>query len=141
MKLKIKKLNPDATLPSYAHEGDAGMDLFSCEDYLLKPKERKLFKTGLSIELPKGYVVLIKGKSGLAFKHGIAVLGGVIEYTYRGDYGVILLNTSEDNFIIKKGSKIAQLLIQSIETAEIEEVGELSETPRGEGGFGSTDNL
>ncbi len=136
--IKIKKLREDAVLPSYAHEGDAGMDLFSCEDYILKAGERRLFKTGLSIELPRGYVSLIWDKSGLAFKHGITVLGGVIEYTYRGEYRVILLNTSEKDFNIKKGDKIAQLLIQPICNAEIEETGVLSETERGEGGFGSS---
>lgn len=138
VKIKVKKLRDDAVLPRYAHEGDAGMDLFSCEDYVLNAGERKLFKTGLSIELPEGYVSLIWDKSGLAFKHGLTVLGGVIEYTYRGEYGVILYNTSNEDFEIKKGDKIAQLLIQPICSADLEEVEKLSETSRGDGGFGST---
>ena len=138
MKIKIKKLNSEATLPRYAHVGDAGMDFFSCEDVSIKSGERKLIGTGLSIELPEGYVSLIWDKSGLAAKNGLTVLGGVIEYTYRGEYGVILLNTSDEEYHLKKGDKIAQLLIQKIETAEIEEVEELSDSVRGEGGFGST---
>lgn len=138
--LKIKKLRPEAILPSYAHPGDAGMDFYSCEDYILKPGERKLFPTGLSIELPEGYVSLIWDKSGLAAKSGLTCLGGVIEHTYRGEYGVILLNTSDVSCEIKKGQKIAQCLVQPICTAEIEEVKELSETKRGFGGFGSTGN-
>ena len=135
--VKIKKLHEKAIIPSYAHNGDAGLDLFSVEDCILKPGERKLVGTGLSIELPKGYVSLIWDKSGVASK-GITTLGGVIEYTYRGEYKVILLNTSEQDFEIKKYQKIAQLLIQQIETPEIKEVKELSETSRGQDGFGST---
>lgn len=137
IQLKIKKLNPDAIIPKYAHPGDAGMDLFSCEDYVLKPGERKLFKTGLQIELPEGFVSLIWDKSGIANK-GIKTMGGVIEHSYRGDYGVILLNTSQEEYSIEKGNKIAQLLIQPIETAEIIESNDLTETTRGSGGFGST---
>lgn len=135
--IKVKKINPDATIPKYAHPGDAGMDLFSCEDYTLKLGERKLFGIGLQIELPEGYVSLIWDKGGVANK-GIKIMGGVIEHTYRGEYSVILLNTSDKDYEIKKGDKIAQLLIQPIVTAEIVEVEELNKTSRGEGGFGST---
>jgi dUTP pyrophosphatase len=138
VKIKIKKLNPDAIIPKYSHVGDAGMDLFSVEkDFILKPNHRVLVGTGLSIELPKGYVSLVWDKSGIALK-GIKTMGGVIEHTYRGEYKIILVNLSSENYEIKKGQKIAQLLIQKIETAEIEEVDELSETTRGDGGFGST---
>lgn len=138
IKIKIKKIKEEATIPKYAHPGDAGLDLHSTEDYTLKPKERRLFKTGLSIEIPEGYVSIIKGRSGLAYKKGISILGGVIEYTYRGEYGVIMLNTSEEEIEIKKEDRIAQLLILPIATAEIEETKELSKTMRGEKGFGST---
>ncbi|MCK9568045.1 dUTP diphosphatase [Candidatus Pacearchaeota archaeon] len=137
VKIKIKKLNPNAIIPKYSHVGDAGMDLFSIEDLILKPKHRALIKTGLSIELPKGYVSLVWDKSGIALK-GIKTMGGVIEHTYRGEYKIILVNLSSEDYEIKKGQKIAQLLIQKIETAEVEEVNELSETIRGTGGFGST---
>ncbi|MEK6913801.1 MAG: dUTP diphosphatase [Nanoarchaeota archaeon] len=138
VQVKIKKLNPSAIIPKYSHVGDAGMDLFSIEeDTILKPNERKLFSTGLSIELPEGYVSLIWDKSGVA-SNGIKTMGGVIEHTYRGEYKVILVNLSNKEYEIKKGQKIAQLLIQQITTAEIFEVNELSETSRGDGGFGST---
>ncbi len=138
MKIKIKKLHPDAVIPKYAHEGDAGLDLHSVEDVILRPFERKVVGTGLSIELPEGFVSLIWDKSGVASK-GIKSMGGVIEYTYRGEYKIILINFSDEIYEIKKGEKIAQLLIQPIKTAEVEISEELSETSRGEGGFGSTD--
>ena len=137
MLIKVKKLNPSALLPRYAHPGDAGLDLFSCEDYTLRAGERKMFSTGIAIELPEGYVSLIWDKSGVA-NSGIHTMAGVLEHTYRGEYKVILLNTSNTPYEIKKGQKIAQLLIQPIATAEIQEVQELSETERGKGAFGST---
>lgn len=135
--IKIKKLNPDAIIPSYAHEGDAGMDIYSCEDFILLPHERHLFSTGISIELPEGYVALIWDKSGVANK-GIKSMGGVIEYTYRGEYKIILYNTSKEPYEVKKSQKIAQILIQPIMNANVQEVNELSETKRGDGAFGST---
>jgi len=138
VRIKVKKLRSDAILPSYGHPGDAGLDLYSTEDFVLAPGMRHLFPTGISMMLPEGYFASIRGRSGNAAKKGISVLGGVIDHTYRGDYGVILLNTGEDDFIVQKGDRIAQVLIQPIVTAEIEEVCELSETVRGEGGFGST---
>jgi len=138
IKIKIKKLTPEAKIPAYAHEGDAGMDLFSCgEDFILKPKYRKLIGTGISIELPPGFVALIWDKSGIA-NNGIKTMGGVIEHTYRGEYKVILANLSSKNYEIKKGQKIAQVLIQKVETAEIEEVSSLSESVRGDKAFGSS---
>lgn len=137
MKIKIKKLHPNAIIPKYAHIGDAGMDLFSIEDLILKPKHRVLVKTGLSIELPKGYVALIWDKSGIA-KDGITTLAGVGDAGYRGEYKIVLINLSSKDYKIKKGQKIAQVLIQKIENPEIEEVNELSKTERGAGGFGST---
>jgi dCMP deaminase len=138
VKIKIKKLHPDAIVPQYAHPGDAGMDLFSVEeDFVLYPRERKVIGTGLAFELPEGYVSLFWDKSGMASK-GIKLSGGVIEYTYRGEYKVVLTNLSSENFEIKKGQKIAQVLIQPIATAEVEVVDELSETERGETGFGAS---
>jgi len=138
MKIKVRKLSPDAKLPTYAIPGDAGMDLFSAEDVIIKKGERHPVSTGISIELPEGFVSLVWDKSGIAAKHGITKMAGVIEWTYRGEYKILLLNTSDKDFEIKKGDKIAQLLIQPIITAEIEEVQELSETKRGINGFGST---
>jgi len=138
IKLKVKKLHQEAVIPQYAHPGDAGMDLYSVEDVMIKPGERALVATGLSMELPAGYVALIWDKSGLAAKSGIKTMAGVIEYTYRGEYKIVMLNTSKENFEVKKGQKIAQMLVQPIMTAEVEEVKELSDTHRGAGGFGST---
>ncbi len=137
MLIKVKKLNPEAVLPKYAHPGDAGLDLYSCEHVTLLPGERKLVSTGISMEFEKGYVALIWDKSGIA-NNGIKTMGGVIEHTYRGEYKVVMLNTSSEIYEIKKGQKIAQVLIQPIVSAEVEEVSELSETQRGDGAFGST---
>lgn len=137
MKIKIKKLHPNAIIPSYAHEGDAGIDLYSIENLILKPNHRAKIKTGISIEIPKGYVSLIWDKSGIGSK-GIKTLGGVIDCNYRGEYIVILINLSSKNFEIKKGQKIAQLLIQKVENPKMEIVNNLSETLRGSKGFGST---
>lgn len=138
MKIKIKKLNEDAIIPHYVHEGDAGMDIYSVEDVVIESKKRVVVSTGISIELPRGYVSLIWDKSGLAAKHGIKTMAGVCDAGYRGEYKIVLLNTSEESYEIKKGDKIAQILIQKIENPEIEKVKELEETKRGEGGFGST---
>lgn len=137
MKIKIRKLHPDAVIPKYACEGDAGMDLYSIENLTLKSKHRVKIKTGISIELPLGYVSLIWDKSGIA-SQGIKTMGGVLDSGYRGEYIVVLVNLSSVDFEIKKGQKIAQLLIQKVENPNIEIVDELSPTERGEGGFGST---
>ena len=138
LEIKIKKIHPYAILPKYTHEGDAGMDLFSCEDYTLKAGERKIFPLGFQAEVPIGYVVHIWDKSGLASKHGIKTMAGVIDSSYRGEYMVVLLNTSDKDYEIKKGDKIAQAVITKVENPKIIEVDELSETSRGEGRFGST---
>ena len=101
MRIKVKKLKENAIVPRYAHEGDAAMDLFSTENYVVLAGKRQLVSTGISMELPEGYFASIRGKSGLAYKKGICILGGVIEWTYRGEYGVIVLNTGDENFEIK----------------------------------------
>ena len=137
MILKIKKLNPEATIPRYAHKGDAGLDLYSCEQVVLEPGERKLIGTGIAMEFQEGHVVLIWDKSGVA-NSGIKTMGGVIDCHYRGEYKIIMYNTSDSPYEIKKGQKIAQALIQPVVNPEIQEVQELSDTARGEGGFGST---
>jgi dUTP pyrophosphatase len=114
--------------------------LHATEDVILKAKTRHLFKTGLAIKLPVGYVGLIRDRSGLAYKHGLTVLGGVIDSGYRGDWGVILYNTSDEDFTIKKGDRIAQVLVQRVESCEFEEVDDFNEdhVARGEKGFGSS---
>ncbi len=140
MKIKIKKIEKDAILPHYAHEGDAGMDVYSCEDCVIKPGERKLVRTGLCFEIPKGYEIQIRPKSGLALNYGITVLNtpGTLDSGYRGELKIILFNTGKEEYKIKKGQKISQIVLSKYEEAEIEEVSELSNTRRGENGFGST---
>lgn len=136
--LRIKKRSRMATVPNYAHPGDAGLDLFSCEKTLLKIGERKIIKTGIVIEIPAGFVGLIWGKSGLAVKQGLVVMGGVIDSTYRGEIGVILYNIAKTDYQIEIGDKIAQLLIQPVIRVNLEETSKLSKTKRGHSGFGST---
>ena len=138
MKLKIKKINSDAVIPKYAHEGDAGFDLSSVEEYFLSPSKKILVKTGLQMEIPSGFFGSIRDRSGLAYKNGIHVLAGVVDSGYRGEVGVILVNHGEEDFKISVGDRIAQMIIHPHETPEIEEAEDTSETSRGESGFGST---
>ena len=137
MKIKIKK-DKDAIMPSYAHDGDAGIDIYSNQDLIIHAGEIKTISTGLYFEIPKGYAGLVWDKSGLAGNSGIKTMAGVLDSSYRGELRVVLTNLSKNDFEIKKHMKIAQLLIQKIERAEIEETNELNETSRGSGGFGST---
>jgi dUTP pyrophosphatase len=137
VEIKIKKLRSDAKVPSYANPGDAGMDIYSVEDLILPPKHRAKIKTGISIELPKGYVSLVWDKSGVGSK-GIKVLGGVLDSGYRGEYIIMLVNLSSENFEIKKGQKVAQILIQKVESPKIKVVDSLTDSERGAGGFGSS---
>ncbi|CDI49298.1 dUTP diphosphatase [Clostridium tetani] len=138
--LKIKLLKEDAKLPQYAHDNDAGMDLFSTEDKIINPGKRALISTGISIELPKNTEAQIRPRSGLALKNGITVLNtpGTIDAGYRGEIGIILINHGEKDFQVEKGMKIAQMVIKPIVKVNIEEVKMLSESQRGKGGFGST---
>ena len=140
MKLKIKKLKNEAQIPSYQTKEAAGFDLHSIEDVILKPGERRLIRTGLAFEIEFGYEIQIRPRSGLAFKHGITVLNspGTIDSDYRGEIKVLLINHSNEEFEIKKGDRIAQAVVVPVIQAEIIEVEELSDTARGEGGFGST---
>lgn len=138
MGVKIKVVGEN--VPTYARVGDAGADLYANEDAIILSGNRALVKTGISIELPEGYVALVHPRSGLALKHGITVLNtpGTIDSGYRGEIGVILFNSSWSTFHVTKGDRIAQLVIQKFETAEFEIVDVLNETERGEGGFGSS---
>ncbi len=138
MKILVKKLHADAILPSYAHPGDAGMDLYSVADLVLKPGERASVPTGIAMGLPEGTVALVWDKSGVSHKHGVKVLGGVIDAGYRGEYLIGLVNLSQEDYAIKAGQKIAQVLIQRVEHPDMEEVAELDDTSRGDGRFGST---
>lgn len=138
--LKIKRLRADAVLPNYAHPGDAGLDLYACEEKELQPGERALIPTGIAIELPPFTEAQVRPRSGLALKHGVTVLNtpGTIDEGYRGEVGIILINLGNKPFKVEKGSKIAQLVVKPVLRVEVQEVQHLSETIRGEGGFGST---
>ena len=138
MLLKVKKLHPDAKIPTYAHPGDAGMDIYSCEEVVLKPQEQVMIHTGIAMEIPDGYVGLVWDKSGLSTKHGLKTLAGVIDAGYRGEISIAMANVGNETYTFKKGEKIDQMPIQKVEQAEFAEVNELSLTSRGAGGFGST---
>ncbi|WKB82868.1 dUTP diphosphatase [Cellulophaga omnivescoria] len=141
MTIKIINRSAHAT-PSYETLASAGMDLRAniLEPITLKPLQRAIIKTGLFIELPVGYEAQVRPRSGLAAKKGVTVLNapGTVDADYRGEIGVILVNLSEEDFTVENGERIAQLVIAKHERAEWIEVTELSETARGEGGFGST---
>ena len=140
MTLRFKKIRPDATLPSYAHPSDAGMDVRSVEDLTLAPGKRALVHTGLVMLLPPAYEAQVRPRSGLALKSGVTVLNapGTIDAGYRGEVGVILINLGDADFQVKKGDKIAQLVIAPVTQAAVEETDVVDETDRGSGGFGST---
>jgi dUTP pyrophosphatase len=138
MQIKIKKLNPETKLPTYAHPGDVGMDVYSMEDYELKPGERKLFFVGFAMEFPEGYAVIVKDKSSLPNKAGLHTMGGVYDAGYRGEYNVQLINLGQEPYRIHKGDKIAQLVVMPIEVPTLTVVDELASSSRGEGRFGST---
>lgn len=140
MILKIKKLSKSATIPSYSHPGDAGLDIFAVEPSQLQPGEVKLIKVGIAIELPPNTEAQIRPRSGLALKHQVTVLNtpGTIDEGYRGEVGVILINHGKTLFEVTPGMKVAQLVVKPVLHVDIIEVESLSETKRGEGGFGST---
>lgn len=140
MQLKIHKIHPEAKTPCYAHKGDAGLDLYSIDDTIIAPSEIKLIHTGITMELPEGTEAQVRPRSGLALKHGITLLNtpGTIDEGYRGEVGVIVINHGKEPFHIEVGTKIAQMVIKPIITCEVLEVESLSDTTRGEGGFGSS---
>ena len=138
MQIKVKKLTPDMPDLKYAKEGDAGFDVYARERTVLTPGVQVAIPTGVSIELPTGYVSLVWDKSGLAIKHGLKVLGGVIDAQYRGEYMIGMINLSGKEYVFEKGDKVAQVLIQKFEHVDFEIVNELSTTDRGASGFGSS---
>ncbi|MEK7181987.1 MAG: dUTP diphosphatase [Patescibacteria group bacterium] len=138
MKLFVKKLLPEAKIPSRAHHDDAGLDLFSAKEYSLLPGQREAISTGIALAIPTGFVGLIWDKSGIAAKTGVKSMGGVIDAQYRGEITVIATNLGSEVYVVEKGAKIAQLLIQKVELPEICETEELDDTLRSENGFGST---
>lgn len=141
MELPVAKLKDGAVLPSRAHEGDAGLDLYACEAAHLGPGERWSVGTGVAVEIPEGHAGLVLPRSGLAKKHGIALVNspGLIDSGYRGEIRVLLLNTDPaETFRVEPGDRIAQLAIAPIALAEPVEVATLAESVRGDGGFGSS---
>lgn len=138
MKIKIKKLHPDAVIPQYAHEGDSGFDLVVVENFVIRPGETKLVKTGISLELPKGYELQVRPRSGITLGTKLRVQLGTIDSNYRGEIGVIVDNVDDVIYRIERGYRIAQGVIAPVVQATFEEVDQLEETERGENGFGST---
>lgn len=138
MEVKIKKLHPDAILPTYAHPSDAGMDFYALYDTVIPPQQRMVMSTGIAIELPTGTVLLIWDKSGLAANAGITCLGGVVDAEYRGEIKITLYNTTPVPYAVKAGHKIAQGLLQLVSQATLVEANSLTDSARGTGGFGST---
>ncbi|MGH2693453.1 MAG: dUTP diphosphatase [Actinomycetota bacterium] len=144
MKIPIRVLDPGLPLPAYAHPGDAGLDLLAAEDVSLKPGERAAVPTGMAVAIPEGYAGFVHARSGRALKEGLALANapGLIDSGYRGEIRVIVVNLDQDAPIdIRRGDRIAQLVIQPVALAELHEVEELPPSGRGEGGFGSTGNV
>jgi dUTP pyrophosphatase len=140
VELKITRLDKTVDMPFYAYEHDAAFDLRSSHDEVLNPGDKKIIKTALKMAIPQNHVGLIWDRSGLAAKHSLHCLAGVIDSGYRGEIGVVLINLGKEDFKIEKNMRIAQMLIQPIVNAKITEVeeNELEESKRGEGGFGSS---
>jgi len=141
MEIQLKLLDRKLPVPTYAYKGDAGCDLYSTTDVILRPGERSLIPTGVAIAIPEGYAGFVQPRSGLAAKHGVSIVNtpGLIDSHYRGEIQVILINLDCKNPVqIKRGDKIAQLVIQKAENVSFRIVDELDETGRGSGGFGSS---
>jgi dUTP pyrophosphatase len=141
VELPFAKLKPEATLPTRAHEGDAGLDLYACEAAHIGPGERWSVGTGVAVEIPAGYAGLVLPRSGLARESGISLVNspGLIDAGYRGEISVLLLNTDPaETFRVQSGDRIAQLVVAAIELPEPVEAGTLAESARGDGGFGSS---
>jgi dUTP pyrophosphatase len=141
MRLEVQKLDADALLPAYAKPGDAGLDLHATEDVTLKPGERAAVGTGIAIAIPEGFAGFVHARSGRAVREGLALVNapGLIDSGYRGEIKVVVVNLDNSDAIeLQRGEKIAQLVIQRVEQAELEAVDELPPSPRGAAGFGST---
>ena len=139
--VRIRRLSDDVTLPTYAYDGDAGLDLRSNEDVTLKPFERRLISTGLAVAIPDGYAGFVQPRSGMALKRGLSLANtpGLIDAHYRGELKIAAVNLdATEEVSITKGERIAQLVIQRVPTVRLIEVDKLDDTDRGEGGFGSS---
>lgn len=141
MRVLITRLDSELPLPQYAKAGDAGADVYSRIDLTIPPGDRALVPTGIAIAIPLGYAAFAHPRSGLAIKHGVSMVNapGTIDAGYRGELQIILINHDlKEDFVIKRGDRIAQLVFQKVENAEFIEVEELPGSGRGSGGFGST---
>lgn len=142
MRLSIVKLRDDAILPVYQTAGAAGADLHACLDeaVVLRPLERKVIPTGLAMSIPEGFEVQIRARSGMSIKHGITMVNGIgtIDADYRGELGILLINVSQEDFVIEPGMRIAQMVLARYEKVEWDQVNELDTTERGTGGYGSS---
>mgnify|MGYP005698128289 CR=1 FL=1 len=136
--IKIKKLNPEAVMPTKADPLDAGYDLYAAEDAMIEPHHRKTIKTGIAMAIPANHVGLVWPRSGLAVKNGIDVLAGVVDSGYRGEICAVLQNHGIHTMRIKAGDRVAQILFQKIESFQLQESETLDDSSRGDGGFGST---
>jgi dUTP pyrophosphatase len=141
VRLPVKRLDPDLPIPGYARAGDAGLDLLAAEDIEIPPGRRTAIPTGIAVAIPEGYAGFVHARSGRALREGLALVNapGLIDAGYRGEIRVIVVNLdSTEPIYVKRGDKIAQLVIQPVEFAQLVEMDELPESQRGEGGFGST---
>jgi dUTP pyrophosphatase len=141
MPLRLKRLDPELPLPAYAHDGDAGLDLFAARDLVLPPGQRGLVPTGIALAIPEGFAGFVQPRSGRALRDGLSLVNtpGLIDSHYRGEIKLIAINLDPKTSVtISRGDRIAQLVLQRVERADIEEVDDLGETQRGEGGFGSS---
>ena len=138
--LLVRRLHPDAQLPAGAYPGDAGLDLASVEDARLEPGERRMVGTGLAVAIPEGHAGFVQPRSGLAARHGISIVNspGLIDAGYRGELRVVLLNTDTEAFEIRRGDRIAQLVVLQLPDVEVQEVDELPDSVRAHRGFGSS---
>jgi dUTP pyrophosphatase len=139
--LRVRRLDPAATLPSRAHDGDAGLDLHALHDGTLDPGRRAMVATGIAVAIPAGQAGLVLPRSGLAARHGVSVVNapGLIDAGYRGELAVLLLNTDpSEAFSWAAGDRIAQLVLVDVTLADVQEVGSLEDSARGAGGFGSS---
>jgi len=141
LRIRVKRLDEDLPLPSYQTEGSSGLDLYSSEDCVLAKGEFRTISAGIALEIPPGYEGEVRPRSGLASKFGLGVLNspGTIDSDYRGEIKIILFNFGKEDFEIKKGNRIAQLVFTRVEKVVLVETGELDSTKREDGGFGSTD--
>ncbi len=138
MKIKIKKLKDNAIIPKSMHKGDAALDIYSCIDINIQPGERVLIDTGISMAIPQGYFGNIRDRSGLAVKHGLHTMAGVVDSNYRGEIKIVIINLSKEEYSVKQGDRVAQMIIQEVNEIVLEEVEDLDSTERGGGGFGDS---